>query len=570
MYRRMRRNICVVGVALWMIAAPALWAQQNNPAPPAKPGAKGGQQEAQQKKAPKSKLKLYGSFEEWLQDMMKPIPVNKKTIVRLNDEYAYPHPAMALKMKIVKEDADTVWLQFPPPEDPDSPLHKVWLQRQNDETQIAWKAHGRPKDYFVDFYNPAVPPPSVDELSYELLGDSGLPTSGLWQMDGQFIDMNGDGHLDLVVPGARKTFLPPSIFLGDGAGRFILWKDVKWPTRQGVVWDYGSPRVTDLDKDGNLDIVLAIHLKAQWVFYGDGQGDFTRCERLPSPDPRLYTRSVAVADFNGDGWRDLAFVAELGFDLSTQQPLSVPSIWILENLQGKGWKVHSEDFPRKFQADYIDAADVDGDGRPDLVLSSSASDWRIPVMFNAIKADKWQWRALGLDQILSLSFHFQVLPFEPPSGKRGGTVAGVFEQFALMGGETATSLPELKNEVRAGVVRYTFDTKGHTWIPKPTVLTDQRDPFWRLAVGDLNGDGLPDMVAVKKSGGLDLLLQKKNGDVVLERSPELQKDLPGRVYSVQILDVNHDGRNDLVIMGADKDKQPGGFRVWLNEAPTDG
>jgi hypothetical protein len=78
-------------------------------------------------------------------------------------------------------------------------------------------------------------------------------------------DINGDGHLDLVMAqnfyGARPETGPMDgglglLLLGDGRGGF----DPIWPNRSGIVvpGDSRKVRIVDLDGDGHLDLVFAV------------------------------------------------------------------------------------------------------------------------------------------------------------------------------------------------------------------------------------------------------------------------------------------------------------------------
>ncbi len=98
--------------------------------------------------------------------------------------------------------------------------------------------------------------------------------------------------------------------------------------------------------------------------------------RLKAPDPRLTSRACTVADFNGDGREDIAFIAELDLDMGSQQRVEdAPTVWVQLNTE-KGWQLETEGLPIVVISDDIEHADVDGDGRTDLVLGSNTADWR--------------------------------------------------------------------------------------------------------------------------------------------------------------------------------------------------
>ena len=57
--------------------------------------------------------------EEFIADWLTPKPFSKKHALQIDDKYAYPHLASSIKMEIVREDEDTVWLRGIPPENPE-------------------------------------------------------------------------------------------------------------------------------------------------------------------------------------------------------------------------------------------------------------------------------------------------------------------------------------------------------------------------------------------------------------------------------------------------------------------
>ena len=154
--------------------------------------------------------------------------------------------------------------------------------------------------------------------------------------------------------------------------------------------------------------------------------------------------------------------------------------------------------------------------------------------------------------MLSSSYHFDVIP--------GGEneVFATFVQFRLIDNE---------NLVRNGLIRYAVTQGEDEWVAgEPVVVdTDRTDVFFRIAAGDLDGDGRLDLVAGRKGGGLEVYLQDANGGFVLERGAEF--DGVGRVFDIRILDVDDDGDNDIIASAAPRGtERSGGVFVWLTEA----
>jgi len=547
-----RKRVITVLLAVGF-AATVGWAQQ---APPEKTPAKSTKTDATaQKRQPLSaeqrqQLKKYSdkepqSWEEFLKDWMTPKPVPKRGIVRIDEKHAYPHVAVAFKMEIVREDEETVWLRGLPPENPESPLYPIWVKSQAWE--IGLLAHADVLNQpgavnYVDFFAEPVPPPFEHDLDFEATA-ADLPDVGRWQMGFTMADMNEDGHLDLVFPPQRKSIPPlPSIFLGDGAGGFSQWRRVGWAKK--VPFDYGGVAVADFNGDGHQDVAIAIHFKAQYVLYGNGEGEFAEFKRLPPPDPRVSSRAVVAADFNGDGRQDLAFLSEIDYDLRTSAPISgAATLWVLEN-RGNSWQVQTEGLPANVIGDVLRAADVDADGRPDLVLSSNTMAWRRLVFLNTAEG----WQGAEHRGVLSAAYHYGADP-------AGDEVFSTFVQFKVIDGKT---------QARNGIVRYPVtEVGGEFTAPAPLVWDKERaNVFFRLGAGDLNGDGRTDLVAARKAGGLEVFLQTESGELVRERSDTAMSGV-GRAFSIELVDLDSDGRDDIVVGCTPQGDRPGGVYVWL-------
>jgi len=517
--------------------------------------------------APKSTIKDNSveksrTFDEWIAGMMKPRPYPKKTIVRIDEHFARPHKAVPWKFRIVKEEGDTVWLQPLPPEDPGSPLHELWLQEQERQAVIAHQLENPEKVKLLDFDEVMAPLPFQDAVHFEILRD-GLPQQGQWRNNFAVADFNEDGKLDLLLPPPREgEFRAPVILLGDGEGSFRQWRNLKWPGK--VPFDYGGVATGDFDRDGHLDVVVAIHFKGQYVLYGDGRGDFSRFKELPTPDDDIHSQAAAVADFNGDGWDDVAFVAEVSYNIKTSEALTVPSVWVLENRSGKGWKVHVKGLPAKVMGVKLSSPDLNGDGKPDLLVSSNAQDWRNLVFFNFVgkalgkapgKAAGWNWATNRVDEVLAGALHFNVVP---EWGKKTQVLA-VFQQFQLApktereaGGKT---------RARSGLVRYTVHPNGaiDTEVLEMDQTEEKTNPWWRLATGDINGDRQPDAVLLRHDGSFKVLLGDGEGGYVEEKSPELKPI--GRPYDVEIRDVDGDGKGEVIVMTAQTKELAGGMEI---------
>jgi hypothetical protein len=117
----------------------------------------------------------------------------------------------------------------------------------------------------------------------------------------------------------------------------------------------------DVDKDRDMDAILALESEPNRLYLKDGKGKFT-WKKGVFAEKNHDSEHVRIADFNKDGIADVIFVAE---DDQTH-----------EYYLGKGDGTFidvSDRLPAKSEANGLDVGDVNGDGLPDILVGNSGS-----------------------------------------------------------------------------------------------------------------------------------------------------------------------------------------------------
>lgn len=129
----------------------------------------------------------------------------------------------------------------------------------------------------------------------------GLGVLEVWPLRAALGDLDGDAAPDLVVGGPGSV----GVHLGDGAGGFGA--QVRHPVPGQKVDDVST---VDLDGDGHLDVVGSTGPGKAVAAYGDGAGGIELGHELVTGTDGLLDRDLLVADLDDDGDPDIAVDAQ--------------------------------------------------------------------------------------------------------------------------------------------------------------------------------------------------------------------------------------------------------------------
>lgn len=364
----------------------------------------------------------------------------------------------------------------------------------------------------------------------------GLPAQGQWRHGFDVADMNEDGHPDLVHGSPRKPPAAPVIYLGDGQGKWKRW-DIRLPR---VHYDYGDVAVADFNRDGHMDMALAMHMKGLAVLLGDGEGGFiAHNEGLP-----LYTaakgeeigftsRALETVDWNRDGLPDLVALGEgPRLERTSKGGLAAGSrgTLVFLNRGEDGWE--ELDFrPTDRQltfGDTLTTGDVDGDGSVDFVTASHIQGYR-EILHLAQQDGGWKGVAVDSMRPVSYTHAAAVGDF---NGDDRQDLALSFLTFQL-------------SEWHSGVDVLFATDDG--WERKPIAYREERNRARSLATGDVDGDGRLDLAAAWETGEVWIFKGDGDGGFTRLESPGLHGPAGDcRGYHVMLEDLDGDGMDEVL------------------------
>jgi hypothetical protein len=177
-------------------------------------------------------------------------------------------------------------------------------------------------------------------------------------------DVSGDGEADIVEGFSDGHEHALGLQLGRGDGTFGA------PTVIDTTYEASGPRLSDVDGDGQLDLVVAVNeFEEQYgagVLLGDGKGGFGTMETY-NVGRDLEPADIQVGDVNGDGVPDLVLDMTLEGDTDLGILLGKGDGTFRQAKKTAVWSFT----PRSYSDEFYSLAlgDFDGDGKTDVAAA---------------------------------------------------------------------------------------------------------------------------------------------------------------------------------------------------------
>lgn len=257
-------------------------------------------------------------------------------------------------------------------------------------------------------------------------------------------DLDADRSLDLAVVNSGADTV--TILLGRG-GTF----------RPGGTYPAGKEpcdvEAGDVDRDGDPDLVIANHETSDvTVLMNDGRGGFPAARAVTvSTGARPHIHGVALADFDGDGWLDVAV-----------ESADTNEVRLRRGAAG-GFGAVTPIGVGTMPYTQVGAADMNGDGAPDVLVPGHG--------------DK------TVRLIASSSGNFVVSPLVAATRQTPWTVAG-----ADVDGDSERDLIVVETDAVSVWLKSADQYRAAAWAPLAIPGATA------VATGDLDGDRLQDFV----------------------------------------------------------------------------
>ncbi|MBN8684576.1 MAG: VCBS repeat-containing protein [Chitinophagales bacterium] len=318
-----------------------------------------------------------------------------------------------------------------------------------------------------------------------------------------FFDADGDGDADLYVGSGSNEFEPGDaalqdrLYLNDGRGRFSRFAEALPGNKPFAT---SCVRPADFDADGDTDLFVGMRLVPghygrpafSFLLKNDGKAHF---QVVPPAMVGLKSATDAQwVNLNGDQYPDLAVVSEwepLRIYLNENGQLREQKTSGLENTHG-WWNA-------------LQAADLDGDGDVDFIAGNHGLNSRFRAAAEKpLQLYVHDFDANGIDETILCQYQgdksypvhqradlVRQLPilkkkYLKSTDYQGQTMTDIFTPAQL-----AQALVLKAEQLQSCIFRNMGNGRFRV---EPLPAAAQRTPVYAIALADMNGDGLKDLL----------------------------------------------------------------------------
>lgn len=335
-------------------------------------------------------------------------------------------------------------------------------------------------------------------------------------------DINGDGKPDLIVTAGPSTV---SVLLNTtlpGSGMPSFAAAVSFPVGLGLE----SVTAADINGDGKPDLVVSnlydqtISVLLNTTPPGAMTPSFS-AQQLVSVGFQVF--SVIAADINGDGKPDLV----------VQDYFGNSGISVLLNTTAPGAMISSfaaqQSFAVGSHPNSVTAADLNGDGKVDLIAANTG-DGTISVLLNTTVP------GVGVASFAAQ----QAFIAENPMMTAVADINGDGKPDLIVGGSSAVTL--LMSSTAPGAMTMSYND--------PQYIAAGPAPEF-LVAADANGDGKPDLLVADYDNAVSVLRNiTEPGASMAAFSAPITIGITPLSQSISATDLNGDGKPDLLLSGA--------------------
>src|SRR2546421_3645666 len=323
-------------------------------------------------------------------------------------------------------------------------------------------------------------------------------------------DVNKDRNIDILAANSDSGNV--SVYLGDGKGGFSQAAGSPFPAGQNP----SDIAVANFNGDDNLDVAVSNHgVKTVTVLLGNGKGQFSLAPGSPfNVESRPHPHGIASADFNGDkkpdiavdSWGENKVLVILGKGDGTFQT------------PGMKFEVGKMPYHR------LRSADLNADGNADIVTSNFEAG-SVSLLFGDGRGN------------------FTRKDFPTPPDPFGIAIADLNGDHHL--DIAIVHYSGHGNDPSKNALSVLFGDGKENFSPAKGLPFSTGNYPGTLGAGDLNGDGIADIVVPNNlDGTLTIYLGGRNGIAQAPYSPMRVGRTP---QGVAIADLNHDGKGDIVV-----------------------